>query len=147
MIAVSEIGKPLLAVSDNGYNVIVGSTAEHPVLFASYADHPHKVVKLSETLYSSAAGRYQILAKYYDIYKRQLGLPDFGKDSQDKIALQLINECRAIPDITAGNIPVAIAKCSSRWASLPGANYPGQHMNKLDGLLTAFYQAGGGHNA
>lgn len=147
MIAVSEIGKPLLALSDNGYNVIVTSTAENPILFGSYADHPRRLMHVSPGLESTAAGRYQILMRYFDAYKRQLSLPDFGKDSQDKIALQMINECRAIPDVTAGNIPIAIAKCSSRWASLPGANYPGQHMNKLDRLLTAFYESGGGNRA
>jgi muramidase (phage lysozyme) len=143
MIAYSEIGLGLLLVSDQGYNVIVGSTKNHPDLFTSYADHPRKLVKLSDTLSSTAAGRYQILARFYDFYKKSLHLPDFGPDSQDKIALQLIRECKAVEDIINGNVTAAIAKCQSRWASLPGAGYAGQHMNKLANLEQAFTNAGG----
>ena len=142
MIAVSEIGAELLAVSDNGYDVIVGSTPAHPNLFADYSDHPRVLVHLSMALSSTAAGRYQILAKYYDAYRAQLHLPDFGHDSQDAIALQMIGECHALPMIDAGEIDHAITACSSRWASLPGNSY-GQHQNKLLNLLAVYTAAGG----
>lgn len=142
-IAVSELGTQLIAKSDNGYNVIVGSTALKPDLFTSYKDHPRKVVKLANGIASSAAGRYQILEAIYDFYKQSLGLADFGKVSQDLIALQLIKECKAVGDIEAGRFDSAIFKCKSRWASLPGANYPGQRMNKLADLRDAFNKAGG----
>lgn len=123
--------------SDNGYNVLVGGT-----LFDSYADHPRKVVDLGRGLKSSAAGRYQILARYYDVYKKQLGLPDFGHTSQDAIALQMIHECDALQEIEEGDLDAAIHKCRSRWASLPGAGY-GQHENKSAVLHSAFLAAGG----
>lgn len=145
MIAVSEIGEPLLARSDDGYNVIVGSTAGKPDLFTSYADHPRKLVTLiirGKVVKSTAAGRYQILERYFDHYRKQLGLPDFGHESQDCIALQLIRECRAINDIEAGLFDVAVHKCRSRWASLPGAGY-GQHENALENLRLAFVDGGG----
>ena len=45
-------------------------------------------------------------------------------------------------DIELGNISVALTKCSSRWASLPGAGY-GQHINSMDSLLAAYVNAGG----
>ena len=142
MIAHSEIGPALLAESDDGYNVIVGSTPAAPNLFTSYADHPRKLITIRPGLMSTAAGRYQILAHYYDVYAEQLHLPDFGHDSQDAIALQMISECRAIDDIDAGRIAMAISKCCSRWASLPGAGY-GQHENQLDALVDAYQAAGG----
>lgn len=142
MIAFSEGTK---GKGDNGYNVLVGGK-----LFAGYADHPR--VKLYETKdefirngkkdYSTAAGRYQILAKYFDAYKKQLNLPDFSPESQDKIALQLIKECNALADIDDGRFYLALTKCKSRWASLPGAGY-GQHENKSDTLLLVYQQAGG----
>lgn len=133
MIAYSEIGPKLLAASDNGYNVIVGGS-----LFHDYSDHPRISVKLPRLgIKSTAAGRYQILARYFDAYKKILKLPDFSPASQDKIALQLIRECRALDEIESGDIEEAIKLCSSRWASLPGANY-GQHENKLDDLLAAY---------
>lgn len=145
MIAVSELGHKLIAVSDNGYNVIVGSTPEHPVLFSDYADHPRRLMRMTikgKKIASTGAGRYQILERYFDHYKTQLGLPDFSPASQDKIALQLIRECKALDDIDNGRFGEALRKCRSRWASLPGAGY-GQHENAENYLLDAYLDAGG----
>jgi len=123
---------------DHGYDVLVGGS-----LFSGYTDHPRRLVDLPKLgIKSTAAGRYQVLAKYYDHYRKQLGLSNFGPINQDRIALQLIRECKAIDDIKAGNIATAIAKCRSRWASLPGAGY-GQHEHKPATLLAAFRAAGG----
>ncbi len=144
-IAFSELGPDLLAESDDGYNVIVGSLPGRAVLFDDYSAHPHKLVKLSihgKTLESTAAGRYQILGRYADVYRMQLGLNDFGHHAQDMIAVQMIRECHATADIEAGNFAEALRKCSSRWASLPGAGYD-QHENDLDSLRTAYEAAGG----
>lgn len=139
MIAVSE-GTELLG--DHGYNVLVGSTAAHPVLFDSYADHPRKLVDLGHGLASTAAGRYQILERYYDAYKWRLKLPDFSPASQDAIATQMIREHEALQEIESGNIRSAIVSCSPIWASLPGNHY-GQHQNTGDWLVQAFTDAGG----
>lgn len=142
-IAWSEIGQDLIAVSDNGYNVIVGSTAENPDLFNSYTDHPRKEVWLSKlNVNSSAAGRYQLLSRYFDAYKKQLDLPDFSPESQDSIALQQIRECHAINQIDAGSFDDAISRCARIWASLPGSTYK-QHTNSIEILRTSFTNAGG----
>lgn len=122
---------------DRGYDVIVGGE-----LFNGYADHPRKLVNLRPGLASTAAGRYQILARYFDAYRKQLGLHDFSPESQDAIAIQLIKECKAMADIEAGYIDVALAKCASRWASLPGAGY-NQHENDKGKLIAAYQKAGG----
>jgi muramidase (phage lysozyme) len=147
MLAISEIGGPLLAASDDGYNVIVGSTAKSPILFNGYADHPRRRVpfvgKVSRTVaVSTAAGRYQILERIFDHYKTALRLPDFGKASQDAIAIRLIGECKALGLIQDGKIEEAIHACRSRWASLPGASY-GQNEHKLGFLVDAFRSQGG----
>lgn len=124
--------------NDKGYNVICGGS-----LFHDYSDHPRVVVDLPKLgIKSTAAGRYQILSRYFDVYKKQLKLPDFSPDSQDKIAIQLIRECHAIDDVESGNIKSAIKKCKSRWASLPDSGY-GQHENSEETLLTAYKTAGG----
>lgn len=142
-IAFSEIGAELLAKSDDGYNVLVGSTAEAPTLFDSYADHPHKSVWLPKLgIYSTAAGRYQLLYRYWPAYKTQLGLQDFGKSSQDVVAMRQIKERGALLDVDAGRFDIAVEKCRPIWASLPGAGY-GQHENNLDSLRVAFQNAGG----
>lgn len=136
MLGWSE-GTITVAGSDNGYNVLVGGT-----IFTSYADHPRKIVNLGSGLYSTAAGRYQIREAIFDGYKTQLRLPDFSPASQDAIAEQLIKECGAISDVYNGDIEDAIAACSSRWASLPGAKY-GQRVNALADLKVAFFNGGG----
>jgi len=139
MIAFSEIGPGLLAVSDNGYNVLVGSTAEHPLLFDSYADHPNI---LNRALDSTAAGRYQLLHRWWVSYKALLNLPDFGPDSQDDVAIQQIKECKALPAIDAGDLHTAVNLCAHIWASLPGAGYD-QHENSFAALEAAYTNAGG----
>lgn len=134
MIAVSEGTKHL---GDDGYNVLVGGT-----LFDGYADHPRKLVRLNPTLSSTAAGRYQILARYYDSYRKSLNLPDFSPASQDAIAVQMIREQGALYDVEAGRLVDAIDKCKNIWASLPGAGYH-QRENPLAKLEQAYAQHGG----
>lgn len=152
-LAISEHTAIGLANSDDGYNVIVGGTPQRPTLFTSYQDHPRILVTIRDKtgapriingkpLQSTAAGRYQLLARYYDAYRPLLGLRDFSPRSQDLIALRQIKEQGAMPDITAGRIASAFIKCRNIWASLPGASY-GQHENTLDMLLTAYVRVGG----
>lgn len=139
MIAFSEIGPQLLAASDDGYNVLVGSTPAHPVLFNSYATHPNV---FNPTLDSTAAGRYQLLFRYYSYYESLLHLTDFSPISQDRIALQQIKERSALQSIDSGDLDHAIYLCSNIWASLPGNSYA-QHINPLTALQTAYASAGG----
>ncbi len=138
MLAWSE-GTSTIPDSDNGYNVLVGSTPEHPLLFESYADHPRIY---NPDLDSTAAGRYQLLEKYFDAYQQMLHLPDFSPASQDAIALRQITERRALGDVDVGNLTLAILKCATIWASLPGAPY-GQRQNNLSDLRTVYLNAGG----
>lgn len=137
MLAHSEIGPKLLAASDDGYNVLVGGS-----LFSGYADHPRKVIEVRPGLRSSAAGRYQLLARYFDPYKQLLELPDFSPESQDCIAVQQIRECRALDMVRRGEFEQAVARVAHIWASLPGAGYR-QHENKLADLEEAYLNAGG----
>lgn len=148
MIAVSE---GTASIGDRGYNCIVGSRMSREILFTSYADHPRIRVELreddpktlrDEALWSTAAGRYQILARYYDAYRRTLALPDFTPASQDKIAIQMIRERKALDDIELGRFALAVNKCKNIWASLPSAGY-GQHENAIEKLAQAYTQHGG----
>ena len=122
----------------NGYDVLVGGG-----LFTGFADHPRKLVALPKLgIKSTAAGRYQLLSRYYDAYKKQLGLKDFSPLSQDLIAIQQIRERRALPLIQAGQLEQAVRQVRNIWASLPGAGY-GQHEQKIANLLAAYRNAGG----
>ena len=138
-IAFSEgTDKPGQQTKDSGYDVVVGGG-----LFSGYKDHPRQLINLPRLgIKSTAAGRYQLLARYYDAYKKSLGLPDFSPLSQDKIAIQQIRERKALPLIEAGKFDAAISAISNIWASLPGAGY-GQHEHKLDTLRQVYLKAGG----
>ena len=126
-----------MAETDDGYSCLVGATPEHPLTFANYADHPNV---FNAALDSTAAGRYQLLHRWWADqvvngkvqhgYKTMLGLPDYSPLSQDKVALQQIRECNALPHIDAGEFAHAVALCSRIWASLPGNDY-GQHQNAI----------------
>ena len=135
MIATAEGTAKL---GDNGYNVLVGGS-----LFTGYTDHPRKAVYLPKyKIKSTAAGRYQILSKYYDSYKKLLKLKDFSPASQDAIAIQMIKEQGALQDVDEGRVDAAIKKVSNIWASLPGAGY-GQREVTFASLRKSFVDAGG----
>ena len=145
MIRHSELGDKIIAASDSGYNVIVGSTPTKLILMKDYKDHPHQLQTMvinGNSVSSTAAGGFQLLGRYWDVYKKQLALSDFSPTSQETVAVQQIQECRALGDINAGRFADAVQKCSRIWASLPGATY-GQHVNGLADLQAFYLRAGG----
>jgi muramidase (phage lysozyme) len=139
MIAYSEIGPELLKETDNGYNVLVGATPGKPLTFSGYATHPNW---FNRACNSTAAGRYQLLHRYFVYYSDLLNLADFSPVAQDKIALQQIKERGALQHIDAGDFAHAVTLCSNIWASLPGNTY-GQHQNPIAHLQLAYQNAGG----
>lgn len=151
MIAVSEIGRRMLddPLSDDGYKVIVGSMPgrnergeSRLILFHDYTTHPNRLVHLTAHLSSTAAGRYQVLWRYWKAYKEQLKLPDFSPESQDRIAIKLLKETGSYGMLREGRLATALRLARSRWASLPGAGY-GQHEQKIETLVAAYKAAGG----
>jgi muramidase (phage lysozyme) len=97
---------------------------------------------LNDRLFSTAAGRYQILERTYDNYAFKLRLHNFTPLSQDSIAIQLITETGAMPKIINGKLDEAIKLCSHLWASLPGNDY-GQRMESSVNLHKYYFDAGG----
>lgn len=138
MIAWSE-GTAQIPGGDQGYAVLVGATVNTPLTFPSYATHPNV---LNIECDSTAAGRYQLLHRYYVDYAALLRLPDFSPISQDRIAAQQIKESGAFAAILAGDFQTAVQKCNHIWASLTGSPY-GQHTNSITDLLHAYATAGG----
>lgn len=123
-----------------GYNILVGGKT-----FSSFKDHPRVRVFLKGIkVYSTAAGRYQILEKTYDHYKKILNLSDFSPASQDYIAIRILKERGALSWILKGDITTAITKVNKIWASLPGAGY-NQRELKLEELLSFYRESGGQH--
>lgn len=147
MLAVSEGTSTSPATKNNGYDVIVTGLDGVPEIFTDYSDHPFNRGRPSKIitahgLTSNASGRYQFMLHDWHHYRDQLSLPDFGPDSQDAWALQLIRERMALPLIDIGQFKLAVARCSNLWASLPGAGY-GQHENQFAKLQEAYRAAGG----
>jgi muramidase (phage lysozyme) len=139
LIAWSEGTSTSSITQDNGYDVNV-TGIDGPSRFDSYEDHPfakggHIQWHSNPDKFSTAAGRYQILARYWNIYKVQLNLRDFSPASQDAVALQMMKERGAISDlIDCGDPQGAIYSCSKTWASFPGNNY-GQGGHSITELL------------
>ena len=136
MLAWSE-GTSTIASSDDGYNVLVGGS-----LFHDYSQHPRVSVALPRYgIRSTAAGRYQFLARTWDgLVQRYAFDGSFAPAAQDLAALKLLEEYAAMPLIQAGRIEQAIARAAPIWASLPGAGY-GQREQRLSALLAQYRDA------
>lgn len=143
----------------NGYRTLFGGGlfgndfVDHPRIAKQFTD------KAGRRLWTTAAGAYQAMAispipglpgnrlrstklDTWDRIKKKLSLPDFTPESQDRFALELIDECGATEDVRAGRFAVAITKCRGVWASLPGAGYS-QPERSLAFLERAYRSAGG----
>ena len=118
-------------------NVIVGGR-----LFYWLLDHPRKLVTLNPKLKSTGAGRYQLLSRWWDAYRKQLGLKDFSPKSQDAVALQQIKGVALFYMIDRGDIRQAIDRCSNIWSFFLRAHGYGQFEHKADSLIAKF-KAGG----
>lgn len=132
----------------DGYRALFGY---HPrlnptALFDSFADHPRKRIPFTQTdgttNYSTAAGRYQILARVYDALKKRLSLKDFSPAAQDACAVALIAEKGALRLIDEGRFPAAIDLLAPVWASLPASTYP-QPKRDYAFAARAYAHAGG----
>ena len=110
-------------------------------LFDSFADHPRRAITAGRYT-STAAGAYQFLARTWDGLVAQYGFADFSPASQDAAAVALIAGRKALDDVLAGRIQVAIGKCNREWASLPGSPY-GQPTRTLAQALATYAAAGG----
>ena len=99
---ITDVRKP----GNHGYDVIVGGE-----LLLIYSDHPRKLVTLNPKLKSTGAGRYQLLSRWWDAYRKQQ--PEEPPKSQDAVALQQIKERGALPMIDRGDIRQAIDRCSN----------------------------------
>lgn len=109
------------------YNTLFGGET-----FSDLSRHPQRVIRKSGYA-SSAAGRYQFLARTWAGVASKLGLTDFSPHSQDLGAVLLLHQRGALPPLLAGNFPAAVSAARKEWASFPGAGY-GQPERKLSQL-------------
>jgi len=126
---------PRIADEDT-YGVFYGGSS-----FTDFSDHPvntgeKKGIPLPAAMcvaagfkdgvcVSTAAGAYQLTRPTWN-EMRQAGswgpyLPDFSPANQDEAARRILIRIKALPLVIAGDWPAAIARASTRWASLPGS--------------------------
>lgn len=142
MIGISEGTSTSRFTKDDGYDIVVDGI-NSPKRFTSYLSHPNILVTVNNAgLKSTAAGRYQLLFRWFTPYCKLLGLTDFSPVSQDMIAIQQIKERKAITAIQNGDITAAINLCSNIWASFPGAGY-GQKEHNLEKLISTYQSCRG----
>lgn len=93
----------------------------------SLDDHPRQLYDFTQTdgqrNKTSAAGRYQFLQKTWDDVASQLGLSDFGPQSQDIAAVELLRRNGALEPLLQGDFDTAVQRSGSTWASLPSSPY------------------------
>lgn len=100
------------------YGTIVGGSK-----FTDFSRHPGIVGLTTKEGPSTAAGKYQITATTYKEFAAKLGVKDFSPESQDRIALAIIEHEGALDLIKEGRFHEAQAKLGGRWASLPSSKY------------------------
>lgn len=96
------------------YDTIVGGGK-----FSDFSDHPNKVGLITGDGPSTAAGRYQITGRTWRDLKKKLGLTDFGPESQDRAAIELLRRRGALDDVLNGNVDAALSKLGDEWQGLP----------------------------
>ena len=96
---------------------------------------PRKLVTLNPKLKSTGCRRYQLLSRWWDAYRKQLGLKDFPK-ARDAVALQQIKERGALPMIDRGDIRQVI----DRYCAISGLHCRALVMVVSSIRLTAWLQ-------
>lgn len=130
-----------------GYRHVIADLRDHPAITGEWrgerlSDAMCRAAGFGPGCVSTAAGRYQIIRPTWATLKRALGLPDFGAQSQDRAAVELLRRRGALEHAKAGRVREAIAAARQEWASLPG-NTAGQPQRATDDLVAVYEQAGG----
>jgi muramidase (phage lysozyme) len=123
------------------YSIVYGGQ-----LFLDHSDHPANTGEWTgvDTRWghTSAAGAYQFEVATWNGLGGAPNYGDFSAQSQDQAALDLIAQCGALDAIDSGDIPAAVAKVGSQWASLPSST-AGQPTVALQSFLTSYAANGG----
>ena len=144
LIAWSEGTSTSPITQNDGYDVIVsGVDGLHRMI--DYDDHPFApqykrqpvIVRRVPLLESTAAGRYQLLYRYWTVYRAELHLSNFAPVNQDAVALKQAQERGALTLVMNDAVDQAIAACSNIWASFPNNSY-GQGGKSMAELLSKY---------
>jgi muramidase (phage lysozyme) len=109
--------------------------------FAGFHDHPREQkcgLRNGQQLCADAAGRYLLLSSTWDRLAKKIGATDFSPANQDRAAIELLREYRALEDIEASRFEVAVHKLTAVWPSLKQAG--DGHSEPAIVLLHQIYQ-------
>lgn len=127
-------GLDTIAWAEGGrYNNIFGGRT------FSGSQHPNLCIPYRNTC-STAAGRYQFLYRTWIEIKNRLGLADFGPQSQDIAALDLINQRGQLEKLLNGDFEEMMRGLGCAWAALPYATC-GQTRRPLDQTMNYYRSA------
>ncbi|MBI5398108.1 glycoside hydrolase family 104 protein [Candidatus Woesearchaeota archaeon] len=134
-ITVGEGTKAPTKKCPDPYRIIVGGGCFEGT------SHPNQVVKLTASLSSSAAGRYQFLSSTWKNWANQYGVPldQFTPENQDKVVYKELERLGVGKMLAENNLDAALKRTNGIWASLPGSKY-GQRTEKRDDF-ERFYNA------
>ena len=130
---ITDVRKPEIQI----YDVIVGGE-----LFTDYSDHPRKLVTLKQNLNLFSAGRYRLLSRWWDAYRKQLGLKDFSRK------VRTLWHCSRLRGVALYLwLIVVISVRQSTVAAISGLHCRALVMVgssiRLTALITKFKEAGG----
>ncbi|CCM77130.1 glycoside hydrolase family 24 protein [Rhizobium mesoamericanum] len=95
----------------------IGDLSQHPGTMSAFSDLSGNRKK------TSAAGAYQFLDRTWGNLSGNLGLRDFGPESQDIAAIGLLDQSGALDNVLAGDVNGFVNDANGTWASLPGSPY------------------------
>ena len=126
-----------------GFKHTIANLRDHPAVTGEWVGEPLDFLGPAyKGLYSTAAGKYQLIKPTWLALKAKLNLTDFTGPSQDDAAIQLIKEAGALDLVMGGQVTEALTRCSAIWASLPGSD-SGQPQTEIADLLHTYMNDGG----
>lgn len=128
---------------DFKYGAVKGKKND-PWRFTDYSTHPGP----GRDGVTTASGMYQInKVTWQDHGARRMGLTDFTPETQDLIAVSMLNGLGVIGKIKDGDIEAGVSQASKLWAALPqGPGMTGRHNQPYIEFkrFEATYKAAGG---
>ncbi len=128
-----------------GVDFLVGATRgrrNDPRRFTNFSTHPGSGLGGGGT----AAGSYQITLETWVERAGAMGLSDFGPETQDLIAVDILRGLGALDRILAGDLIGAVSAAARHWGRLPaiGEAAPDQACVAAYAAFEAHYRAGMG---
>lgn len=126
---------------NGGYNTLFGFNKDGSNRYfddmTKFPDSPapYRDPRTGKVKYSNDAGRYQINIDTYKRMAKRLGITDFSPESQDMIAVALLDEIKGFDNaIRSGNKQQALKLASPVWVSLPYNKTGGSHVSESAAL-------------